>query len=99
MENELNEYLFTGCTCPYCLNLQQESLEQAREKWANGERSIVFKSYHYTCADGCCDDYGTTVSINNYQLAVDGNDTESTVRSIMAFLDIVGVKTEWQYDE
>ncbi len=98
MENELNEYLFTGCTCPYCLNLQQESLEQAREKWERGERNVAFKSYHYTCEDGCCDDYGTTVCINGYQLAVDGNDTESTIKAFAAFLNIDGVKTELEYD-
>ncbi len=99
MESELNEYLFTGCTCQYCLNLQQEALEESRKKWASGERNITFKSYHYTCEDGCCDDYGTTVHINGFQLAVDGSDTESTARAILAFLNIDGVKTEWQYDE
>lgn len=50
-----------GCTCEHCINQTRQSLLAAREKWNDGQREIVFKPYHTSCGDGCCDEYGTNV--------------------------------------
>jgi hypothetical protein len=94
-----NEYLFTGCTCKSCAALQQSELQDARDRWIAGEREILFRPYHYTCGDGCCDDYGTKVYVNGFQVAADADNSESVAMALMAFLNIDDVSVEWDYDE
>lgn len=89
-----------GCTCPSCLAKTKLALLDAKGRWKNGERNIVFKPYHYSCSDGCCDDYGTKVFINGFQITGDGENFESVVSSIMEFLEVDNVEIDYDsYDD
>jgi hypothetical protein len=71
-------------------------LENARNEWKNGVRNIVFKPYHYTCPDGCCDDYGTDVYINGFHVSRQ-NDVDFVVELLMEFLNIDNVKIDYDF--
>lgn len=77
-----------GCTCNHCLSKTKVALLDSRAKWLNGERKIEFKPYHYTCGDGCCDEYGTEVYVNGFQITRDGENVESVIECLMEFLEI-----------
>jgi len=86
------------CQCDYCLKLTKENLEHARKEWANGKREIIFKPYHYSCSDGCCDEYGTKVYINGFELPCDERDTGHVLENVFEFLQINGVMVNWDHD-
>jgi len=88
-----------GCQCEKCLARTKQNLIEARGKWYNGQREIVFKPYHYQCGDGCCDEYGTKVYINGFELPCDERDTESTLRNIFEFLEIENVAINWNHED
>lgn len=91
-----------GCTCPSCLEKTKLELIEARKAWENGYRSITFQPYHYSCSDGCCDDYddyGTRVYVNGFQITGDGENIESVIEAIMEFLEISEVQINTEYDE
>ena len=87
------------CTCPTCLERTKQALQNARSRWKNNERNIVFKPYHYTCGDGCCDDYGTIAFINEFQITDDGENIESVISNIMEFLEIDNVDINYDDEE
>lgn len=89
-----------GCGCANCRDKLEKTLSQARGKWEQGCRDIVFEHYQYTCSDGCCDEYGVNVYINGFNLNCDGSDVEQVVRSLMEFLGVedVNIKINYDYD-
>lgn len=88
-----------GCTCPTCLERTKQTLQIARDRWKNGERYIVFEPYHYTCSDGCCDDYGTKVFVNGFDINCNGDDAVSVLAGIMEFLEVDNVEIDYDYDD
>lgn len=88
-----------GCTCPTCLERTKQALQDARYRWKSGERNIVFNPYHYSCSDGCCDDYGTKVIVNGFQITDDGENIESVISNIMEFLEIDNVDINYDNEE
>lgn len=88
-----------GCTCNSCLENTKSLLDEAREQWNSGIRNIVFKPYHYSCGDGCCDNYGTNVYVNGFNLDCDGENAESVAERLMEFLEIDGVNIDFEYEE
>lgn len=93
-------FLDYGCTCDRCMKATLQNLQEARGKWNNGEREILFKSYHYSCGDGCCDDWGKNVYVNGFELlGCDGEDTESVIASLMEFLNIDNVNVDYEYED
>lgn len=88
-----------GCTCSTCLAKTKLVLQDARDRWNNGEREIIFKPYHYTCSDGCCDDYGTKVFVNGFDINCNGDDAVSVLAGIMEFLEVDNVEIDYDYDD
>lgn len=88
-----------GCNCIACLQVKQNLLNKARKEWDEGIRNIIFKPYHYTCGDGCCDDYGIQVSINGFEINSDGDNIEHVLEDVMEFLQIDKVLIDYEYDE
>jgi hypothetical protein len=88
-----------GCQCAFCKNKRVESLEEARGKWRDGTKEIIFKPYHYTCSDGCCDEYGVNVYVNDFTLTCDGDNTEEVVRCLMEFIGEDNVSIEYDYED
>lgn len=88
-----------GCTCDHCLNLTKQKLQAARDKWKEGKREIVFKHWHSSCGDGCCDNYGTNVYVNGFDLSCNGEDEEQIIASLMEFLNIDNVSVESVYED
>ena len=87
-----------GCDCESCSEGRRQDLERARDEWKKGKKEIVFKPYHYTCIDGCCDNYGTDVYINEFELNYDGDNIESVLNDLFEFLDINNVSIDYEYD-
>lgn len=44
----LTEY---GCQCKKCLERTNTELENARKRWIDGKREIIFKPYNHECSD------------------------------------------------
>lgn len=88
-----------GCTCESCMKITKQNLQNAKEKWDSGEREISFKNYHYTRSDGCCDEYGTNVFINGFDLNCNGEDAGSVIINLMEFLNIENVVVINDYDD
>lgn len=88
-----------GCTCTSCMEIRKQNLKEARDKWNNGDRNILFQPYHYECGDGCCDEYGTNVYVNGFNLNCSGDDAESVVGSLIEFLNIDNVIIDYEYEE
>lgn len=88
-----------GCDCEKCLGNTAKLLDEARVKWENGVREIVFKSYSYYCGDGCCSYDGTNVFVNGFHLDSDGENAESVTKRLMEFLGVENVKIDFEYDE
>lgn len=88
-----------GCQCAFCKNKRLNSLEEAREKWRNGVKEIVFKPYHHTCSDGCCDEYGNRVYVNGFNLGCDGDNAEDVVRYLIEFIEEENVDIEYDYED
>jgi hypothetical protein len=84
-----------GCTCDSCLEATKQCLQEARERWKNGDRHILFEPYHYECGEGCCSDWGTRVFINGFKITSDGDNTESAVEALMEFLEFDGVNIDF----
>jgi hypothetical protein len=72
---------------------------------------IRFNEWHYTCGDGCCDDYGVEMFLNNEKLehpdSVDGHlisecyigmDVELALRAVLGKLGYE-VEIETTYDD
>lgn len=88
-----------GCQCAACSEDTLKNYQVAKEKWDRGERIITLKSYHYSCADGCCDEYGTNVYVNGFDLNCAGDDIGAVVEGLMEFLGINNVIVDYEYDE
>ena len=88
-----------GCNCNYCLEITKQSLKKARDKWNNGERNIILEHYHYTCSDGCCDDYGVNIIVNGFELGCDGENVENVLNGILEFLEFGNVSINTIYKE
>lgn len=63
------------------------------DKPLNKKVTLQTQDWHYTCGDGCCDDYGQ-------RLFVDGNDIEADIYSdahsaIEKILKHLGFEVEW----
>lgn len=59
-------------------------------------KSIVAKPYHWSCGDGCCDDYGYDVTIEDS----DGQHTYRVGDVVYALAEYLGVNIEWgDYDD
>ena len=55
------------------------------------------QSYHYTCGDGCCDDYGNNLFVNGEEVA--GADTYMNPQeAIIHVLKHLGYDAEWGGD-
>ena len=85
-----------GCQCEKCREITKLELIEAREGWLSGNREIVFKPYHRECGDGCCDDYGTDVYVNGFNLNCDGSSAECVVEALMEFLEFDNVVIEFE---
>lgn len=91
--------LHQGCQCEKCFKITRDQLQDARTDWKCGKREVIFEAYHHSCSDGCCDDFGTRVYINGFNLGDVGDDTESFLEALMEFLEIDGVDVRFEFDE
>lgn len=84
-----------GCQCHFCSKKTNNQLTDARDRWNNGEREVVFQDYNYE------DIYGTDVFVNGFNLNCDGANIESVIERIMEFLDVknVSIRTEYNSEE
>lgn len=87
-----------GCTCDSCLKITLQNLLTAREKWKNGERELIITPYHYECSDGCCDEYGSTIYVNGFDLNCDIEDFGSVIEGLMEFLRVENVSVNYEYE-
>lgn len=87
-----------GCTCEHCAKVSKQTFDAAKEKWDSGEREIIFKPYHHSCGDGCCDTYGTIVYVNGFDLNCDGESAEDVISNLMEFLNIENVVINHEYE-
>jgi hypothetical protein len=88
-----------GCGCKSCMALRTQSLHDARRKWKEGIREIIFKPWHYEYGDGCCSDWGTHVYINGFQAWIDGESVESVIEGLMEFLEIDNVQISYENED
>ena len=59
----------------------------------NKKLTIRLDEYHYTCGDGCCDNYGTTVFLNEEEVI----DSESTEQILEAILSKIGYQVSIEH--
>jgi hypothetical protein len=88
-----------GCQCQTCSEHTKQNLKLARQKWNHDIREVVFKPYHHSCGDGCCDEYGTNVYVNGFDLNCDGEDAEQVISALIEFLNIENVSVERVYED
>ena len=88
-----------SCDCKYCSKIDSENRSRAFKEWQDGVRDIVFDHWDWECGDGCCSEYGINVYVNDYNLGVDGSDTESTLKAMFEFLGYEDVHIEDKYDD
>jgi hypothetical protein len=81
------------------LNTQSKISNWHRQKWNHDIREVVFKPYHHSCGDGCCDEYGTNVYVNGFDLNCDGEDAEQVISALIEFLNIENVSVERVYED
>ncbi len=54
---------------------------------------ITLGDYHYSCSDGCCDMYGTNITVDGVKLYADGSTNYS---ALLAVLEHLGYEVEIQ---
>ncbi len=52
---------------------------------------ITLEDYHHTCGDGCCDLYGTNLTVNGEELYSDGS---TNYGALLAVLQHLGYEVE-----
>lgn len=57
--------------------------------------TLTLEDWDYTCADGCCYDYGTDVIINGERVSTYQSNLEQTLREVLEYL---GHKVEIKYE-
>lgn len=85
--------LENSCQCEKCLCKTEEALRIAREKWNNGERVILFRTWANDA------DYGQNLIINDFDCGDVYANEEAIVRKILEFLGLDGVKVCSEYDD
>ena len=73
---------------------------------ANSKVKLKFKSWHYQCGDGCCDDFGTDVFVNDEIVENEDGlninsdyDTEGTIKYILEKLGYeVEIENTYEYE-
>lgn len=48
--------------------------------------NVEFKSWHWSCGDGCCDDYGTSLIIDGYLVDDNFDDSIESIEKLLNFL-------------
>lgn len=57
--------------------------------------TVSFKDWHWQCGDECCDEYGTSMSINGVQVIQDiENNHDDIVRELLQSLGITKFEIE-----
>lgn len=79
------------CTCEKCLDLSKRRLDDARNKWNNGERKIVVNNWDTG------EDYAADVFISEFKVSTNGNGTASILGGVMDFLEIDKVDIKVTY--
>ncbi len=65
------------------------------------EVNIKLTDWHYTCGDGCCDDYGTRLGVDGVEITdyADMN-VEDTIEKLLTHLGYkVNIKIETNYED
>jgi hypothetical protein len=60
---------------------------------------IVIRDWDYTCADGCCYEWGTTIYVNGKQLDLMWNPEDHLPAVIDAILKELGVEATVKYED
>lgn len=59
---------------------------------------IKLKEYNWTCADGCCSEFGTITVLNGEELPLYNTDVETILWQVLTHLGY-DVTVETEYDE
>lgn len=49
----------------------------------NKKVKIELEDYHHTCGDGCCDDYGTIIKVNDEELDCTNQDVDTILEEVL----------------
>lgn len=85
----------TNCTCAKCTEADRLVKISALDKIKEGKCEVCFQNWDYTCGDGCCSDYGTSLVINGYLITQYCNDEDSVVK----VLEFLGLNPVMIYEE
>ena len=62
---------------------------------SNKKLTVTLKPWYYTCSDGCCSEYGTTVTVNGISVTDNGDQDHVLLTAILNHLgydvDIIGL--------
>ena len=86
------------CECHKCVAIDNKEKEKALELWNNGIRNIEIRSWDWNCADGCCSDYGISLTVNDY-LVTNTLDVYNSLETIFNFLGMENVnfiEDDWE---
>ena len=50
---------------------------------------IELDEYDYDCADGCCTNYGTIVTVNGEELTSQNKDVSTIIKNILLIIKII----------
>jgi hypothetical protein len=53
---------------------------------------IELNDYHYTCGDGCCDNYGTVIKVDGEELEGRNTDAGAILKEVLTHLGYTKVK-------
>lgn len=79
------------CECDKCVAKDNTDRQRALDLWNEGEyRVIELDDWDWECGDGCCSDYGTSLTINNYTITKYA-DLNTILRDVFDFLKLSNI--------
>lgn len=61
---------------------------------------IVIQDYHYSCSDGCCDEYGSNLYVNGKEVGTYSEIDENMLEDVLREFGIEAeVKHEYDYED